>query len=62
MLRIIPLAVQPSDAKGEGEALKQLFRSLFMKSNVHIAFKLPQVRCNLQVGHLKQSLSHLKSS
>lgn len=33
-----------------------------MKSNVHIASKFLQVRCNLQDGHLEQSLSQIKSS
>lgn len=33
-----------------------------MKSNVHIASKFLQVRCNLQAGHLERSLSQIKSS
>lgn len=51
--------------RGRGGELQSSILDRFkwiMKSNVHIAFKFPQVRCNLPVGHLEQSLSHIKSS
>lgn len=67
MLSIIPLTVQSPDVKrerGRGELQSNISYRFkwIMKSNVCIAPKFPQVRCNLQAGHLEQPFRQIKSS